>query len=172
MTHLGSFLGPLPTHPHPHHCPQGSQNPTSLRRQLSRSQWPQGDRGLMGAHSPPCTRLGVSSPPLPVPQGTGGGGGTLWRGASSSSPHADWDVAVEPPEEPTVASETPLLLGSALRAETLPPSFPSQSKQAARLLWKWYCTAGSVPSASPQPGASEPATQIPEAPGGRGVLMG
>lgn len=41
-----------------------------------------------------------------------------------------------------------LLLGLALRAEMLPPPPPSQSEQRQGCYGKWYCIAGSVPSAS------------------------
>lgn len=161
---LGIFPGPLPTQPHLHHHPQGSQNPTGLRHPLPGSQLPQGDRVLTGA---PGTRLRGSSPLFPVPQGTGRGD-TVEKGQQLIPSRRLRNVAVEPPKEPIVVLETPLFLGSALKAEPPLPSFPSQSKQAARLLWKWYCTAGSVPSASPQPRANGSATQIPKAPGGRG----
>lgn len=110
MTHLGSFPGFPPTLPHPHHRPQGSQNPTSLRHLLPGSQLSQEDRGLMGAHSPPRMRRRGSSPPAPSLPGHWEEG-HWWTEASSSFPHTDlWDAVAESLKEPTVACRLPFSL--------------------------------------------------------------
>lgn len=97
MTQLGSFPGLPPTLPHPHHRPQGSRNPTSLRHQPPGSQLSQEDTGLMGAHSPPGTRLGGSSPPAPSPPGHWEEGHG-WREASSSSPTQTCGMRLRSPQ--------------------------------------------------------------------------
>lgn len=64
-----------------------------------------------------------------------------------------------------------LLLGLALRAEILPPPPPSQSEQRQGCYGKWYCIAGSVPSAShsPEQAGLPPRTQGPQR---EGLLVG
>lgn len=158
MTHLGSFPGPPPTHLHPHHGSQGSQNPTGLGRQLPGSRLPQGDGGADGCPQPTMHQARGFLPSTPCPTGH-------WEGrhcGEGPAAHPLVQTGMWPwsPQRSPLWPWRPPLLGSAIRAETLPP-FPSQSKQAAKLLWKWYCTAGSVPSASPQPRAGGSATGSP-----------
>lgn len=75
---------------------------------------------------------GCSSLPAPCPPAA-----LVGRGQQLIPSHRLWDRAVEPPEEPTSGSlEILPVLGSALSVEMIPPSFPSQSKQEARLLWE------------------------------------
>jgi len=74
------------------------------------------------------------------------GGGTLVeRGQQLRPSHRLAGCGCGAPKGAHCGLETPLLLGSALRAGTLPPPFPSPSKQEARLLWKWYCTPAPFP---------------------------
>lgn len=137
--------------------PHGSQAPAA------RVPAAPGRQEADGCSQPTTRRAPGSLPSTPCHPGHREGYTTVERG-QQLDPSRRLGCGRGAPRGAIVTLET-LLLGSALRAEALPPSSPSQSKQAAKLLWKWYCTAGPVPSASAQPGA---ATQIPEAPGGRG----
>ena len=140
VTHLDSFPGPNPAFSHPRHCPQGSQDPASLRLQLPVSpiSWGDGADGCPGwgagyhtvcppvwvptTHQAPGLGQGVSPFQLLVPQGT--------------SERGQW--------EPTVAWR---LTGCWAQpwGRDASSSLSSSKQEEVSCCGKWYCTAGSVP---------------------------